>query len=383
MRLADMDEHAEEIQTLMEEVWVSQKPSVPVFSPDQSALVLEGIWKAGRVAEPGSAGSPAEIGVIETVGRSRVRLLWRAAAAAILVGALGGGAWWWTRTQVPPQTAARLTRKVTDVPPGANKAVLILGDGSTVSLDSLHRGTLAKQGSTEIVQLGGGRLAYTRGGAAGATGAAGAESDVSFNTIRTPRGGQYQVTLPDGSRVWLNAASSLKFPTAFTGGDRTVELTGEAYFEVAARQNQPFRVKVSDMQVDVLGTHFDVMAYPEEGGVYTSLLQGAVRVGTQVLKPGQEARWSGGVLQVAEVDTDQAVAWKNGLFQFDGATLETIMHQVCRWYDVDVRYEGNVSRHFSGLISRSVPLTEVLHMLDLAGKARFSLEGRTVVVRTL
>jgi ferric-dicitrate binding protein FerR (iron transport regulator) len=258
------------------------------------------------------------------------------------------------------------------VKPGTSKALLILGDGSMVTLDSVHRGALARQGNTEIVAQGGGRLAYEAHGGAS-----------EFNTIRTPRGGQYQVTLPDGSRVWLNAASSLRFPTTFDGKDRSVELTGEAYFEITARSSQPFKVKVGDTEVDVLGTHFNVMAYDDEGSINTSLLQGSVRVGNLVLTPGEEARLDRqtGVLKKTDSDTEQVVAWKNGLFQFEGATIETIMRQVGRWYDVDVRYEGDMRRHFSGEIPRSAGLGDVLHMLELAGPAKFNLEGRTVTVK--
>jgi ferric-dicitrate binding protein FerR (iron transport regulator) len=278
------------------------------------------------------------------------------------------------------------------VTPGSNKAILILNDGATVALDSLRTGTLATQGNTRIVQLASGRLSYNSMAPdaatnnATATGTSGATAPL-YNTVRTPKGGQYQITLPDGSKVWLNAATSIRFPTAFAGQDRTVELTGEAYFEIAPNKDQPFRVKAGEMTVDVLGTHFNIMAYENEGSINTSLLQGSVRIAksgqTRILQPGQESRVdiSTGHILVAAADTDQAVAWKNGLFQFDGATLETVMRQVERWYDVEVRYEGEVPKHFSGQIPRSASLPEVLHMLDLAGKTRFTLEGRTVVVK--
>lgn len=419
LRLADKEEHAAELRALMEDAWRRAEPTEPVFSAEQSEAMLKGVMEAGRVAEGGDIFTGGA-----KPGAAQVRALpWRKLAAAAAVAAILGGAAWWFAQRQKPRPAAPIAKAPPvkrPIVPGTNQATLILGDGSTIALDSAHQGTLAHQGETDVVQMSQGHLAYTRGegsnaggttgantggatganakasgatgaGASGATGAgsrAGASTGaqaVAYNMVKTPRGGQYQVVLPDGSKVWLNAAASLRFPTAFTGKDRTVELTGEGYFEVAARPGQPFRVKVNDMQVEVLGTHFDVMAYPEEDGIHTSLLQGAVRVekdaDRQVLRPGQEAVWNGRGFQVAEVDTDQAVAWKNGLFHFDGATLETVMRQVCRWYDVDVRYEGTVPRHFSGLISRSVPLTEVLRMLDMAGRARFTLEGRTVVVK--
>jgi ferric-dicitrate binding protein FerR (iron transport regulator) len=267
--------------------------------------------------------------------------------------------------------------------PGGNKALLILANGSTVTLDSAKDGVLATQGDTKVEKLAGGKLAYATEGRTGD----GTAPAVLYNTVRTPNGGQYQVTLPDGSRVWLNAATSLRFPTTFAGADRTVELNGEAYFEVAPLKDHPFQVKVGHMTVNVLGTHFNVMAYGDEESIRTTLLSGAVRIeggnSPKRLEPGQEARLNPLTMNmvVAEADTDQAVAWKNGLFQFDGAGLKEVMRQVARWYDVDIQYEGTVERHFSGYIARSAPLTEVLHMLERAGKTQFTLEGRTVTVK--
>ncbi len=306
----------------------------------------------------------------------------RVAAAAVLIGALGLGVWWVAHTPRPvaaPAVAVEHHPIKANIAAGGNKAVLILDNGSTVTLDSARTGVLTTQGNTRVIKLAGGRLTYSGEGTAATA--------VLYNMVRTPRGGQYQVELPDGSKVWLNAATTLRFPTAFSGKERTVELTGEAYFEVAQNSHQPFKVKVGDMTIDVLGTHFNVMAYDDEGSFHTTLLTGAVRVEegaeAKLLKPGEEARMSLDTknLTTAVADTDQVVAWKNGLFQFDGATLETVLRQVARWYDVDVRYEGTIPRHFSGGISRNASLAEVLHVLDKAGKTRFMLEGRTVVVR--
>jgi transmembrane sensor len=373
MRLADKDEHAAEIRALMEESWAGFEQAPPVFGAGQSEAMLRAV-----LGPPGAQEAESRQ---ETMPVRRVP--WRSiAAAAVLIGALGSGVWWWAHTVKPgPAPLAVVEHKPVKatVAAGGNKAVLILDNGSTVTLDSARTGVLTTQGNTRVIKLDGGRLAYAGEGTA--------SNAVLYNTVRTPRGGQYQVALPDGSKVWLNAATTLRFPTAFSGKDRTVELAGEAYFEVAANKNQPFRVKVDDMKIDVLGTHFNVMAYDDEGSFHTTLLTGAVRVeeGTEarLLKPGEEARMSLDTknLTIAVADTDQVVAWKNGLFQFDGATLETVLRQVARWYDVDVRYEGTIPKHFSGLISRGASLAEVLHVLDKTGKTRFVLEGRTVVVR--
>lgn len=377
-RLAAMDEHAAELQQLLEEAW-AEVDTVPVFTEMESERMLQQVLRTGPVR--------------------RMRW-WRPAAAAAVLAMAGIGVWWWGHSRAGSTTAVVVNTPQPAPVPGGNKAVLILDNGSTVTLDSTKNGLVATQGASKVVKVAGGQLAYARaaadavagrGGGANAgdvPGSAGGGSvAVLYNTIRTPRGGQYEVTLPDGSRVWLNAATSLKFPTVFAGADRTVELSGEAYFEVARAKDQPFKVKVGGMMVDVLGTRFDVMAYDDEESFRTTLLSGAVRVsgraGSSVLKPGQAATvgMDGRGMVVAEADTDQAVAWKNGLFQFESAGLKEVMRQVARWYDVDVRYEGTVERHFSGFIARSAPLADVLHQLERAGKTSFRLEGRTVTVK--
>ena len=377
MRLADKEEHAEQIRALMEEGWVGLGQEPPVFGADQSEAMLQAVL--GRDAT-------------ETPIVPLRRMPWRrVAAAAVLAGGLGWGAWWWahlsTPAPLPPQVAKTEKKPLKEeVIAGGNKAVLILDNGSAVTLDSARTGLLTTQGATQVVKLGGGRLAYN-GGAGGTAKNGTAESTILYNTVRTPRGGQYQVTLPDGSRVWLNAATALRFPTAFSGNSRTVELKGEAYFEIAENKDKPFRVNVGNMMVDVLGTHFNVMAYDDEESIHTTLLTGAVKVEAgataKLLRPGQEARLNLATkdLRIEAADTDQVVAWKNGLFQFDGATLEAVMRQVARWYDVEVRYEGTIPKHFSGLISRNASLADVLYVLDKAGKTRCTLEGRTVVIK--
>lgn len=386
MQLADKEEHAAELQALMEQTWTRFDSPAPFFSETESRSMLQAVLEEASAQEPALqpvAAPPAPVHPLR-------RMPWGwIAAASLLIIALGGMTFWWGHKHRGAPAIARTITPLTkpaDILPGGNKAVLILDNGASIALDSSRTGVLATQGTTRVLQLGGGRLAYHDAPLTKGTGG----TPVLFNTVRTPTGGQYQVTLPDNSKVWLNAASSLRFPTAFTGKDRTVELTGEAYFEIESNKDQPFYVKVNDMTVDVLGTHFNIMAYGDEGSINTSLLQGSVKIekgqDARILKPGQQVRLSRetGALLVEAADTEQVVAWKNGLFQFEGATLETVMRQLERWYDVDVRYEGTFSRHFSGLIPRSATLTEVLHMLDLAGgKARFSLEGRTVVVKPI
>lgn len=383
-RLAAMDEHAAELQQLLEEAW-TEGDTMPVFTQAESEALLERVVVAGREAEEGQvsreAAERSRGGVVEMAPVGR----WsRIVAAAVVLAGLGIGVWWWAHSRTGSSVPVAVNKPQPAPLPGGNKAILILGNGSTVTLDSTKNGLVAMQGVSNVVKVAGGQLAYARGGTAGTVDGT---TTMLYNTIRTPRGGQYEVTLPDGSRVWLNAATSLRFPTAFAGKERAVELSGEAYFEVAQAKDQPFKVKVGGMTVDVLGTHFDVMAYDDEESFRTTLLSGVVRVSgsdaSKVLRPGEEASLSldGREITVAEADTDQVVAWKNGLFQFESAGLKEVMRQVARWYDVDVHYEGTVERHFSGFIARSAPLADVLHQLERAGKTSFTLEGRTVTVK--
>jgi len=284
------------------------------------------------------------------------------------------------------QTAKHLKN---DVAPGGNKAVLTLADGSTIVLDSAHNGALAQQGNTKVLKLNNGQLAYNLAGHKQSA------ATVLYNTISTPKGGQYQVVLPDGSKVWLNASSSLRFPTAFIGNERSVEITGEAYFEVATlkisekeSKKMPFIVKVNGAEVEVLGTHFNVMAYGDEGKIKTTLLEGSVNVkrgkANGLLKPGQEAELSfiqsNDKLLIRSADLEETVAWKNGRFLFNNAEIRTIMRQIMRWYDVDVIYEGNVpERFFTANISRNTNLSELLKVFELS-KIHFKIDGRKLIV---
>jgi ferric-dicitrate binding protein FerR (iron transport regulator) len=264
--------------------------------------------------------------------------------------------------------------------PGRNKATLTLANGNVIVLEDEHNGTLAKQGAVQIIKLNNGQLAYKDGEGENAG------KPVSFNTLSTPRGGQYQVTLPDGTVVWMNAASKLIFPTAFKGKDRTVKLMGEAYFEVAANDHQPFIVSVNNMEVKVLGTHFNVMAYEEDRVIKTTLLQGMVKVAGNnkevLLKPGQQAKMKiAGEMNVVPVNVEEAIAWKNGIFSFNDVTIEEVMQQIARWYDAEVVYPDGVPKGlFRGEIDRTADISTVLKILEVSG-VKFTVEGRKILVR--
>ncbi|MBC9928886.1 FecR family protein [Chitinophaga qingshengii] len=303
-------------------------------------------------------GKPASSSVVRYLRRS-----WWAAAAGFLL--LGSSIYLITR----PRHEAM--RPLADKAPGSSKAVLTLADGSTIALDSSGQQVISQQ-QTAIRQSGG-QLQYTVQAPGAGNG---------YNTLTTPRGGQFRVILPDGTAVWLNTASALRYPTAFTGADRTVELQGEAYFEVAANATQPFRVRTAAQEIQVLGTSFNINAYTNEGYTVTTLVTGRVKVNAPgkdagiVLEPGQQAiaaHNGSQQLSFARAIAPDVIAWKNGLFLFDNADLETVMRCLERWYDVEVKYEAKPDIHYTGQIARNEPLSKVVHMLEQTGQARFRL----------
>jgi transmembrane sensor len=313
------------------------------------------------------------------------RVWWVAAGTIFLIATAG----YFAMNNKPITTKTAETIKPVVQPmvvPGGNKAVLTLADGSTIVLDSAANGALTQQGATTIMKKKDGELVYN---AEGKT----AQSAVAWNTINTPRGGQYQVVLPDGTKVWLNAITALRFPASFTGNKREVELTGEAYFEVASIGKEgrklPFIVHVggpAGSEVEVLGTHFNVKAYSDEAAIKTTLLEGAVKMssskGQQLMKPGQQARvGKDGKMALDEnADTDEAVAWKNGRFQFNEADVETVMRDIARWYDVTIEYAGKVpAERFEGEIPRNSSITEVFKILELSN-VHCKIEGKKITV---
>ncbi len=264
--------------------------------------------------------------------------------------------------------------------PGGNKAILTLADGTKVELDTASNGTVTKQGNITVIKLDG-QLAYNVEG--------NLAREAVYNTITTPKGGQYRLLLADGSKVWLNAASSLRFPTTFTSKERRVELTGEGYFEVAHNTEKPFYVSVREMDVKVLGTHFNINSYQDDEVIRTTLLEGSVFVSSKkikraaVLKPGQQALLNGVQLDVKkDIDTEVIMAWKNGKFNFDGDNIQTVMRQLEKWYDVQVEYRGDITtEEFVGVISRNVNLSEILNMLEKTNAVDFELKGKKIIVK--
>lgn len=351
-----------------------------------------------------------EIGRPENVGRSEIgggnlhadsgdrqpailRLLtnnkfwWGAAAVLVLVYAN----FFFKGPKPEPIANTQAKQPAHEPKPGGNIAVLTLSDGSAIALDSARNGIVAQQGNTKIAKLSNGQLAYKT--------VKEQSSAVLFNTLTTPRGGQYKLGLPDGSFVWLNAASSIRYPTAFSGKERVVSITGEAYFEIAKDPSMPFRVILPSSaggrrgeggmeggSIEVLGTHFNVNAYEDEKALKATLLEGSIRLISQAasrkLEPGQQALLNkeGQLSVIPNADTEEAVAWKNGRFDFDNADIQAVMRQIARWYDVEVVFEGKIpSEKFVGEIPRNSNLSEVFKILELSN-VHFKVENKKVTV---
>jgi len=306
---------------------------------------------------------------------------WTAAAAVILLVSVG---YYFMRQPAVQHDAPPVIVKANDVAPGGDGAILTLADGRQIVLDSTANGKLATDGNAAITKTGSGQVEYKTATSYKLQ----ATREMVYNTLTTPRGKKAALTLADGTHVWLNALSSIKFPTNFTGKDRIVEITGEAYFEVAKNASMAFFVRKSrsDYGVQVLGTSFNINTYDDEDAIRTTLLDGSVRVNqgaaSSLLKPGQQAVSNGkGLIDVVnDANLENVLAWKNGVFHFERSDIGTVMRQIARWYDVDVTYKGKITDHFGGTISRDVNVSRVFEMLEMTGHVRFSIEGRKVTV---
>jgi ferric-dicitrate binding protein FerR (iron transport regulator) len=315
----------------------------------------------------------------------RKRMMWFSYVAAALVVLMIGG--YLLLQNKKPQTIAKTEQKpvVTDKAPGKNGAILKLANGQEIVLDNAANGSLTKQGSASITKDGN-LLAYNDKGQR--------NNEVLYNTLRTPVGRQFQLVLPDGTKAWLNSASSITYPTSFTGNERDVTVSGEIYLEVAKDAKKPFKAHVTspvkgmeETIVEVLGTHFNINSYGDETPVKTTLLEGKVKVSegnaVAVLKPGQQAAVGNSAINVqSDVDVDKETAWKNGLFDFKNDKLKLIMPQIARWYDVDVVYEGSDVQNISitGKIERAANLSEVLKILSYL-KIGYQIDGRKLILK--
>ncbi|MEO5889332.1 MAG: FecR domain-containing protein [Ferruginibacter sp.] len=371
MELIASNENDEQLKSLLADSWQEFNGQNQVFNEGQYGEML------ANILEKGNADSPAPLAVAYKKNTNWLRI---AAAAAIFFIA-ASGTWFWLKNRQSEQVAIQ-SKVISDddkqaIVPGGNKAVLTLANGTTIVLDSSLQGTLANQGNARVMKLNTATLAYNAEDIAA--------GETVYNTLSTPSGGQYQLILQDGTKVWLNASSSIYFPTVFKGKERNVTVTGEAYFEVAKNAAKPFKISVDDMKVQVLGTHFNIMAYGDESSINTTLLEGSVKISkgssNKLLVPGQESRINkAGDIKIVAAEIEEVMAWKNGWFQFNGYDIEKVMRQISRWYNVDVVYEGKIPPgHFSGIVSRTNDISQVLKIIQ-AGGVRFKITGRKVTV---
>jgi ferric-dicitrate binding protein FerR (iron transport regulator) len=320
-----------------------------------------------------------------TSGKKTIRITgWWQAAAAVLLLALGLSALL-TRNNTKKPLAVKENKAPAAAPqrikPGTNTATLTLANGSVITLDDAPEGVVAQTGSAAITK-GNGLLSYTANGNTKA-------NENAVNIMHVPRGGQYAVTLSDGTKVWLNSGSSLTYPEVFDGPERKVVLSGEAYFEISKNEQQPFIVHTDRADVHVLGTHFNINAYNDEGVLKTTLLEGAVRLSAAaasvVLAPGEQGLITGSRpgIEKKRVNVSQEVAWKAGYFVFRNNTIRDIMRQISRWYDVEIEYRGELpTGTFGGTYSKEKDLPELLNGLELTGLVHFKIEGRKIIVMT-
>lgn len=351
---------------LLESWYLNYKDQpVPDLSPELLDAARNEVWSALPVHEP----------------KKTLRLWPMVAAAASVVLILTAGLFFFKNIDTPGATNS--APEITKILPGGNKAVLTLADGSKISLTDIKEGALAKQSGITITKAKDGQLIYT---VDQQNSAQSAGQPVGLNTITTPRGGKYEVNLPDGTKVILNAVSSLTYPTKFVGNERRVSLTGEAYFEVAPNQKMPFKVESDQQVTEVLGTHFNINAYDDEQSVKTTLLEGKVRVTINnntsvVIHPGQQAIAKGNDLKIDKVNTDDIIAWTSNTFVFNSEDLGSIMRKISRWYDVEVVCSPELAKmEFGGTISRQRDIKDVLKIMEMTETVHFKFEGRRITV---
>lgn len=341
---------------------------------------LDAVWKSLPVDKQPAAAMPG-----------KMRYLYFAAAASILLFcALGAYFFYKTKNTGPVKEMAYTA----DAAPGANKAILTLADGAEIILDKMKNGELAREGNMAILKKNSGEIIYQATG-----GESGKVEQLSYNTIVTPKAGQYKVILPDGTNAWLNAASSIRFPTAFPDRERVVEIMGEVYFEVAKvtrnHKRVPFKVLTGKQLVEVLGTRFNINSYKDEENIKTTLVEGSIKVHLAgnvrkgiLLRPGQQSQLVAGTgntlaasgFDVKTVNAGAVIAWKNGFFRFDNVGLPELMRQLSRWYDMEVVYGSSVKEHeFVGQIERTAKLSKVLKILEM-GDVHFRVEGKKIIV---
>jgi ferric-dicitrate binding protein FerR (iron transport regulator) len=367
IELSRKDQNGEELSSSIESS-LTKSVHTTTLSPDVKERLFESILKP-------------EYGKTPELTSKRIHHLWKYAAAASVIGLIFAISNFFIKTSADNKDSyaaiKKNNEKQTLVSGSLNQTTLTLADGSKVLLDDVGDGELTQQGDTKIIKLKSG-LIYNNGKNSGVV--------PGINLLTTPKGIQYQLVLEDGTKVWLNASSSLKFPTAFTGNQRVVELMGEAYFEVAKNPGMPFKVKAKNSEIQVLGTHFNINSYDDENAINTTLLEGSVKIThsgkEKILRPGQQAQSkSNGELSVkSDVSINEIIAWKNGVFQFKNSPISAILREVERWYDVDFVNQAPANMRFTGVIKRNVSLEEFLKFLEVTQTIRFQRDGKKITV---
>jgi len=360
------------LQELMQEFWINMEPDHNLVIPKGNiyqSITGNPLFKADLSPKP----------LIKPVYRWRAAYLY--AASLLFVLACGLVFYKYAvKDNVSASQFAKNDKPSNEIKPGVKKAVLTLADGSRLVLEDAVKKTLAVQNGASVEQNGGQLIYHADKNTA--------DTHVMLrNSINTPRGGEYQLHLEDGTVVWLNSASSITYPVAFNGKERRVSISGEAYFEVAKNPHLPFIVEANGTEVKVLGTHFNVNAYADNDAVKTTLVEGAVEVSKNgqraLLKPDQQAiaGYGSNQIQVIKVDAMEALAWKNGIFLFNNLNIKLVMKEISRWYDIEVVYRGDVThKTFGGTISRFENFEQLLKTLELTGAIHFKIEGRRVIV---
>lgn len=377
LRQYDDGATAGEIESLLA---AYQTATLAKYTPDRKESMITGILESDTTGE-------------QTYTKARILSVWKrwAAAAAVFFLVIAGGYLIWVEKENTTTGPDSLQLAENDISPGTSGAILTLDNGQKIVLDHLGQDTIAVQGNTSVISRNG-EIVYD--------GKNGSGNDLKYNTLSTPRGRQFQLVLADGTKVWLNAMSSIRYPAFFTSDERRVEISGEVYFEVAhltrkmnnGEKRVPFIVQVNALsgdggEIEVLGTHFNINAYNDESVVKTTLIEGRVKVkkgkDEAVLQPGYQSQVvkDGRIKVTKDVNTDMEIAWKNGFFTFDSSGVTTVMNQIARWYDIDVEYQdGEIpDERFGGDIQRNARLSSVLKVLEKSG-VKFRVEGRKVIV---
>lgn len=360
--------NAEEL-ALLEEWYAQSTPSDDEVSEEELLLAKSNVWQDLKS---------------DLKFRKNIIPLWtRISAAAILFISVSVGILFYFKDEEGKSKNAPLSKFAeNDIPPGGNKAYLTLADGKKITLTDAGVGTLAEESGIEISKNAAGQIIYKVTDLKESS----SKELTAVNTIETPKGGQYQILLPDGTKVWLNAASKLTYPVSFVNRDRTVELIGEAYFEVTKDPSHPFKVKSPSHEVEVLGTHFSVNSYKDEVATRTSLMEGSVKVSSgsgnsTLLKPGQQSSVTGKEVRVEEVNLEEVLDWKNGNFVFNDEDLKSILRKVSRWYDVEIVYEIDPSGvSLLGKVSRTKNVSSILDAIEQTDQVHFKIEGRRIIV---